>query len=354
VAGSRMQGFSGDGGPATGAALSWPTGVAPDRAGNLFITDAFSIRKVSTDGIITTIGGNRSCCYSGDGGGPASTLQLSRLTAVAVDTAGNVFVAESGDDGDYVVAPAAVRVLRPTNSSVLIGAVVDAASARAGPASPGKIVVIYGAGLGPAQFALNQPADGKLGTEAGGTTVFFNGIAAPILYASAAQVSAIVPYLIGGSSAQVTVAYRGQTSAAFTVPVTLSAPGIFTSNQTGAGQAAALNEDGTANSAANPVKVGRYISLYATGEGQAVTGGVDGKLGGSTPTNPILPVSVTVGGIPAVIQYAGGARGQVAGLMQVNVQIPNGVQPGGYVPVVLQVGDASTTQGAVWIAVSGN
>jgi uncharacterized protein (TIGR03437 family) len=45
-------------------------------------------------------------------------------------------------------------------------------------------------------------------------------------------------------------------------------------------------------------------------------------------------VSVTVGGIPATIQYAGGAPGQVAGLMQVNVQIPGGVQPGGYVPVV--------------------
>jgi uncharacterized protein (TIGR03437 family) len=78
---------------------------------------------------------------------------------------------------------------------------------------------------------------------------------------------------------------------------------------------------------------------------------VDGKLGGST---PLLPVKVTIGGIPASVQYAGGAPGQVAGLIQVNVQIPNGVQPGGYVPVVLQVGDASTTPGAVWIAVSGN
>ena len=62
---------------------------------------------------------------------------------------------------------------------------------------------------------------------------------------------------------------------------------------------------------------------------------------------------VTVGGIPATIQYAGGAPGQVAGLMQVNVQIPSGVQPGGYVPVVLQVGD-QTSSPAVWIAVVGN
>ena len=69
---------------------------------------------------------------------------------------------------------------------------------------------------------------------------------------------------------------------------------------------------------------------------------------------PNLSVSATVGGIPAVVQYAGAAPGQVAGLMQVNVQIPAGVQPGGYVPVVLTVGNVSTTSGAVWIAVAGN
>jgi uncharacterized protein (TIGR03437 family) len=154
-----------------------------------------------------------------------------------------------------------------------------------------------------------------------------------------------------GTTAQVTVAYQGETSAAFTVPVALSAPSLFTSNQTGAGQAAAVNADGTANTAANPVKIGGHISLYATGEGQTAPAGIDGKLGGS---KPVLPVSATVGGIPAAVQYAGGAQGQVTGLMQVNVQIPAGVQPGGYVPVVLQVGDASTTPGAVWIAVSGN
>jgi uncharacterized protein (TIGR03437 family) len=67
----------------------------------------------------------------------------------------------------------------------------------------------------------------------------------------------------------------------------------------------------------------------------------------------IQALSVTIGGIPATVQYAGSAPGQVAGLMQMNVQIPKGVQPGGYVPVVLQVGDR-TSSPAVWIAVSGN
>jgi uncharacterized protein (TIGR03437 family) len=215
-------------------------------------------------------------------------------------------------------------------------------------------VVVYGAGLGPSQLIQNRSSNGPFGTELAGTVVSFNGIAAPILYASATQVAAIVPYAISGTTAQVTIAYQGETSTAFTIPVAPSAPGIFTSNQTGAGQAAAVNTvDGTLNTAVNPVKIGGYISLYATGEGQTAPAGVDGKLG-STPTRPVLPVSVTVDGIPATVLYAGGAPGQVAGLMQLNVQIPNGVQTGGYVPVVLQVGDASTTPGAVWVAVSGN
>ena len=214
--------------------------------------------------------------------------------------------------------------------------------------------MIYGASLGPAALIANQANNGVFGTEVGGTIVSFNGTPAPILYASANQVAAIVPYATAGTTAQVTIAYQGQSSDGFTVPVAASSPGIFTFNQSGAGQAAAINAvNGTVNTAANPVAIGGYISLYVTGEGQTMPGGVDGTLGGSTPTHPVLPVSVTVGGIPAVVQYKGGAPGLVAGLMQVNVQIPNGVQPGGYVPVLVQVGDTSTIADAVWIAVSG-
>jgi uncharacterized protein (TIGR03437 family) len=343
VAGNGTQGFSGDGGPAVSAQLNYPLSVAVDGAGNLFIADGSNrIRKVSPDGIITTVAGAGVFGYSGDGG-PAASAQISGSEGVAVDGAGNVYIADTGNN--------AIRVLRPTSHSVLIGAVVDAASRRADPISPGKIVVIYGAGLGPAQLIQNQPKDGQFSMELGGTTVSFNGIAAPILCASATRVAAIVPYAITSKSAQVAVAYQGETSATFTVPVALAAPSLFTSNQTGAGQAAAINADSTVNTADNPVKIGGYISLYATGEGQTAPAGIDGKLGGYT---PILPVRVTVGGLPATVQSAGGAQGQVSGLMQVDVQIPAGVQPGGYVDVVLQVGDASTTPDAVWIAVSAN
>ena len=77
-------------------------------------------------------------------------------------------------------------------------------------------------------------------------------------------------------------------------------------------------------------------------------------MGGAASTHPLLPVSATIGGIAATVQSAGGAQGQVAGVMQVTLQVPAGVQPGGYVPVVLQVGNVTTTDGAVWIGVSGN
>jgi uncharacterized protein (TIGR03437 family) len=216
------------------------------------------------------------------------------------------------------------------------------------------IVVIHGSGLGPAQLIQNQASNGQFGKAIGGTVVSFNGIPAPILYTSATQVAAVVPYAIRDATARVTVTYQGNVSTGFTVPVVLSAPGLFTLNETGAGQAVAINADGTINTAANPAKIGSSILLYATGEGETALAGVDGKLGGSTVSHPLLAVNVTVAGISASVHSEGGAPGQVAGLMLVRVQIPAGVQPGGYVPIILQVGDTSTAPNAVWIAVSGN
>ncbi len=360
VAGTgAFTGPSGDGGPAANARLSAPSGVVVDSAGNLFIADPgwnfytgdgayqsccdHRIRKVSPDGTITTVAGNGVAGFYGDGG-PAATAALNGPVSVAADGAGNVYVADAANN--------AIRMLQPTGRSLLIGAVLDAASLNADPVTPGKIVVIRGAELGPAELLQNQPVAGRFGTELAGTTVSFDGIAAPILAVSAAEITAVVPYAITGAKTQVTATYRGNASQTFTAPVASSAPSLFTVNHTGAGQALAINAiDGAANSAANPVKIGDYVSLYATGEGQTAPGGVDGKLGGATPTHPVFPVTVSVGGIPATVQFVGGAPGQVAGLLQVNVQIPGGVQPGGYVPVVLQVGDRASSS-EVWIAVS--
>ena len=99
VAGSAVRGFAGDGGPATSASLDTPFGVAVDSSGNLFIADTsnYRIRKVSASGIITTVAGNGTPGLAGDGRA-ATSASLSLAYAVAVDTSGNLFIADTYND----------------------------------------------------------------------------------------------------------------------------------------------------------------------------------------------------------------------------------------------------------------
>ena len=103
IAGTGVSGFSGDGGPATLARLSLPFGVAVDGAGNVFIADGGNrrIRRVDAlSGVISTVAGSGSNCFPstspcGDGG-PATTAQLGSPNGVAVDGAGNLYIADAG------------------------------------------------------------------------------------------------------------------------------------------------------------------------------------------------------------------------------------------------------------------
>ncbi len=95
VAGTGEQGFAGDGGPATSALLDSPAGVAVDAAGNIYIADTHNqrVRKVS-NGTISTIAGTNGAGFSGDGGAAASA-QLSNPSALAVDSSGNLYIADT-------------------------------------------------------------------------------------------------------------------------------------------------------------------------------------------------------------------------------------------------------------------
>ncbi len=99
IAGGGTMGYSGDGGPATNASLSYPFGVTVDGLGNLFIADYYNncIRKVSTNGIIRTVAGNGTNGYSGDGG-PAINARLNWPNGVTTDVPGNLFVADTGNN----------------------------------------------------------------------------------------------------------------------------------------------------------------------------------------------------------------------------------------------------------------
>jgi sugar lactone lactonase YvrE len=124
VAGNGTGGYSGDGGAATNAELNYPRGVALDAFGNLFIADAINqrIRKVSTNGIITTVAGNGTYgFYSGDGG-PATNAGLRSPSGVAVDAFGNLFIADAGNN--------CIRKVTDTQGPVL--ALNNASAANAG------------------------------------------------------------------------------------------------------------------------------------------------------------------------------------------------------------------------------
>lgn len=106
IAGTGINGNSGDGGSAKLAAIGQPSGLAFDQAGNLYFSDAGNnnIRRIGTDGIISTIAGTGKAAYSGDGG-PASKASLYQPTQMVFDSKGNLLVADSANHSIRMIAP---------------------------------------------------------------------------------------------------------------------------------------------------------------------------------------------------------------------------------------------------------
>jgi uncharacterized protein YjiK len=189
VAGSGTYGFSGDGGPATNAALSSPQGVALDAAGNLYIADAHNsrVRKVSTSGTITTVAGNGTFGFSGDGG-PATDAGLNSPVGVTVDAAGNLYIADSGNH----------RVRKVSTSGTITTVAGDGTfgfSGDGGPATNASLNIPYGVAVDAAgnlyiadpgnsrvrEVAASVPPllSGTISTVAGDGTQGFSGDGGP-------------------------------------------------------------------------------------------------------------------------------------------------------------------------------
>jgi uncharacterized protein (TIGR03437 family) len=249
-----------------------------------------------------------------------------------------------------VTAPSVTVLQVPTLAAQ---GTVNAASYQGGGVAPGELVTLFGSNLGPAVLQKSVVgASGVVDTVAGGASVLFNGMEAPMIYAWAGQVAAVAPFALQGqSSAQVQVSYLGTISNTITLPVVGSLPGIFSYDASGAGEGAILNEDSSVNSAANPAARKSVIQIYATGGG-AMPGAVEGTL--AQPPYVQLPatqtVSVRVDGITAEVQYAGEAPGIIVGVLQINVVVPAGVTPGSAVPVDVTIGGA-TSKAGVTVAV---
>ncbi|HEV2448657.1 MAG TPA: IPT/TIG domain-containing protein [Candidatus Sulfopaludibacter sp.] len=331
VAGNGSFGSTGDGGPATFASLGDPKGVAIDAAGSLYIADTVNnrVRKVTTDGIITTIAGTGRSGYTGDGG-PAAGAQLSSPSGVFVDSGGNIYIADT--------ANSVIRMLQPVLPVANSGGVANAASYQP-QISPGALATIYGTGFGTA--TTSPAANPTLPTSSGGVSVTVNGQPAPLFYVSPGQINFQVPWETTAGTASVAVTVGSGASNAVSVPVVSAGPGLFNS----CGGACVQNyPDYSLNSPSNPAPAGNTIIAYLTGTGPVSPAVGDGAITPGPPSAPLstatLAWSATIGSATAQVSFYGLTPGFI-GLAQANIVVPSGLAPGTYTLVVTIGGQAS-------------
>jgi uncharacterized protein (TIGR03437 family) len=320
IAGNGTSGFSGDGGPATTASLMNPIRVALDQSGNLFILDGVRVRMVSPSGIITTVTGNGTRGFSGDGG-PATTASFYFPEYIAIDASGDLLIADSGNNRIRRVSAPIAALARPNVTSVGNGASFAQSFA------PGMLMSVFGTGLstGGAQTVTGAPLPV---TSSSGTSVAINGIPAPLLYISATQINLQIPYQVSPGAAVLTVTAEGQ-SASINFTVQVASPGIFVDAATGH-----IVPDESAGA-------GSTVALFLTGAGEVTpmeaTGNV--PIAGTTPV-PNLPLTMTVGGIAVAPVYVGIPNWSV-GVLQVNFTVPTNAGSGPQ-PVVVTIGGVAS------------
>jgi uncharacterized protein (TIGR03437 family) len=251
-----------------------------------------------------------------------------------------------------------------------------------GAIAPGELITIKGTNLGPSPceppaacaavgYSFTVNADGTVSSTLKGVQVLFDGIPGTPTYVSPTQINVIVPWEIAGrTSTNIVVSYNNVPSASIPEQVVPVAPGIYTQNATGSGQAAAVNLSPTAASIYNgpagqvfpgtnvtmaPAAAGTAIALYLTGGGLTSPASVTGTINppAAVPlagwTQGSGTVTATIGGQPATVLYAGAAPTLITGVVQINLQIPQGVH-GSALPVVITI-DGVSTQTTATIAV---
>lgn len=267
----------------------------------------------------------------------------------------------SGDGGATVFYTASANTGPPRTTTIIVNAqsvnvtqagstpsftaagVLHAASFTRGPLAPGLIVTIFGNSLGPADLTVaTLTAANAFPTEIAGTRVLFDGVAAPLLYLGAGQLSAVVPFA-ARMSTRIEVEVRGVRSAPVSLPVAATAPGIFTQSAQGSGPGAILNQDFTVNGPSNPAAPGSFVFLFATGGGEVAPPTRDGALAPGA-AGVLEPFGAEIDGETAQVEYAGAAPGLIAGVLQMNVRVPLNARAG-ELPLVIRAGEAGSQSG---------
>jgi uncharacterized protein (TIGR03437 family) len=244
--------------------------------------------------------------------------------SLAVDSAGLLHVA--GPTGIVgTVAPSGTPLMR------IFGIANAAYGPLTGRIVPAELISIYGPHIGPATPVTATATSGFLPTSLGGVQVLVNGVAVPLLYVSDSQINAVAPQAATpNSSLTVQIVSNSVTSPGFPVTVVTADPQVF---QNPDSTAAAINQDNTLNSAANPAKAGSIVSIWVTGTGAVYPRPLDGQISTAAQDYECCQVGALVVRSSSFVQvpqptpapvvlYAGAAPGMVAGLVQINFQVP--------------------------------
>ena len=387
IAGVNIDGFTGDGGPATDAQIFFPTSVAVDNAGNIFFSDTGNhrIRKITPDGIINTVWGTGSAGFSGDDG-LGINAQLNAPGGLSIDTAGNLYVADrlnhrirkmgldgkvstvvgsgvqgvNGDGTDVrttqLDSPAGVgldqqgnfyiadtenhRVIKIKSYNSVTS--VSAASYFPGlPVAPESVISAFGPNLASSLIINTQlPLPMQLGT----TRVKVKDSAgierlAPLYFISMYQVNYQVPKGTALGVATVTVMNGDTPVATEVLQIVSTQAGLFSGNSDGQGAAAAsliFVKNG----------IQSFDLNYTCGAGGCVPKPIDLSVvdaayiemfgTGVRFRNDLANAKATIGGIEGPVLYAG-AHCCYVGVDQINLQIPKSLMGRGEVDVVLTI-----------------
>jgi uncharacterized protein (TIGR03437 family) len=347
-----------------------------DSVGNAYFGGQAGVDfHVSADALQSCPGGGSDAVIAeltADGKFGAATFlggsSFENVFAIAIAHDGAVLLAGKTNSSDFPVTQGSIappglfisklRISDPSNAAVNCSglAIQNGASYLDGPVAPGELITVRGFRFGPENgVGMQLDSSGKVSNQLAGVRVFFDDIAAPLLYAQAQQINAQVPWeVVSQSTTQVRVEYNGVFMGSMRVPVVQSVPAIFRAKYNSQ-QGAILNEDATLNSATNPARRGSVVAMFGTGGGVTNPGSVTG---GFTPLAPLafltLPVSVTIGiaNSNAEVVYKGAAPTLVSGIMQINFRIPDFISPGPAQSVSVKIGDtASNPQALVTIAI---
>ncbi|HEY7337527.1 MAG TPA: hypothetical protein VH639_21720 [Bryobacteraceae bacterium] len=348
-AGTGQGGFSGDGGPATSAKLNSPRGLAVDSAGNLYIADYFNSRiRVVTNGTIRTIAGSGIFAWGGDGG-IATLAAFNFPSALVIDASGNIYVSDTQNN--------AIRLLTPAPSPPIIskGGVQSAGDFGACfSAAPGSWIEIYGSSLAPdARSWATADFNGNFGPiKLDNVTATIGGQYAFISYISGGQVNVQVPTAIGPGIQPLYLSTGQGTSGQYNLTINPLEPALFapTSYSIGGKQyVKAMFADGTwvappgsiPNITSRQAKPNETIVMFGIGFGPVDDNVQAGQIAPG-PDKITTPLQILFGQTPGAIAYQGLAPGLV-GLYQFNVVVPS-VPNSDAVPLAFNLGGSTGCQ----------